>query len=240
MSRTWWPVLAGLPIVVCLAVLRLAEGLRDWTALPAPVLAGAFADALLVNALILVLGAPVMGVAAARGAASTARIAGRLGASLLLFTAVSAMLSLAGWGLAPGSLRAVATSHVTMWAGAMAFASLGTLCGRWFRHPLDGAGASLGITILLAIGILIAGPYASDLPRYLIDGALLASPLITTAAAADIDLLRTDVLYQVSPLAHVGTTYPAWYVATGVYFMFTAVCLTGVVLVSGSKSHGRR
>lgn len=159
----------------------------------------------------------------------------RLAGVVLGFVGASAMLSLAGWGLGPEAVRAVARSHITLAAGGLALGTLGAWCGVLFRDPLDAAAAGASAAVLAGTGILLAGPYAGDAPRRLIDGALLASPLVTTAAAADIDILRTDVLYRVSPLAHVNTTYPEWYVATGVYIVFTAVCLSGMVLVDRAR-----
>ena len=232
MPKAWWPVIAGLPLVVCLAVLFLAEGLRDWRALPRAVIAGVFADALLVNALVLIVAAPLAGVSIAQQTTAANRIALDLAGVMIGFVGVSALLSLAGWGLDPGPVRAVARSHITLAAGGMALGTLGAWCGLLFRDPLDGAAVSVGTAVLAGTGVLLAGPYVSDAPQRLIDGALLASPLVTTAAAADIDILRADLLYRVSPLAHVNTTYPEWYVATGVYFVFTAVCLTGMVFVN--------
>lgn len=232
MFKTWWLIVAGLPVLVCLGVLSAVAGLRDWTALPRPLLVGAFADVLLTNAALLMVAAPLAGVAVAQRTATAGRIALQLLTLVLLFVGVSAMLSMAGWGASVGAIRAAAASHLTMATGAMALASLGALLGRMFRDPLDAAACSLALGLVIAAGILLGGPIVTDAPRRLVDGALLASPLVTTAAAADIDILRTDVLYQVSPLAHVRTAYAEWYLATGVYLVFTALCLTGVKLVN--------
>lgn len=232
MSKAAWLSAPGLPALVCLGVLCAVTGLRNWSALPRPVLVGAFADVLLMNTALAIVAAPLAGVAAAGRTASAGRVAQRLVTLVLLFIGVSAALSVVGWGASSGALRAIAASHITLATGAMALASLGALLQRLFRDPLDAAASGLALALLITVGILLAGPAVTDAPRRLVDGALLASPLVTTAAAADIDILRNDVLYRVSPLAHVQTRYPEWYLATGVYLLFTALCLTGVKIAS--------
>lgn len=228
MSKAAWLTAPGLPVLVCLGVLWAVGGLRSWSALPRPVLAGAFADVLLMNTAMAIVAAPLAGVAVAGRTASAGGVARRLIALVVLFVGVSAALSSVGWGASREALRAVAASHITLATGAMALASLGALLRRLFRDPLDAGASGLALALLVSAGILLAGPAVTDAPRHLVDGALLASPLVTTAAAADIDILRNDVLYRVSPLAHVQTRYPDWYLATSVYLLFTALCLTGV------------
>lgn len=233
MPQTRWPAVIGLPFVVCVGVLWVSHGWRDWTLLPRVVIAGTFSSALLVNAFISLIAAPLVGLAIGRRVATAGEIARQLGAVTLTFAAISLALSVAAWGITPGTMRTAAAAHITLAAGAMALGSLGALCGRVFRHPLDGAAVGVSLALLLTIGTLLAGPSVTDLSHVLIDGTLLASPLVTTAAAADIDILRMDVFYQVSPLARVGTEYSEWYVATPVYLVVTAACLAGVAVMNG-------
>ena len=230
MSKAWWPAVTGLPIVVCLTVLWLTEGVRDWTSLPRPVLAGVFADALLATAAIATLAAPLAGVALARRTASTAAFGRQLGALVLTFVAMSAVLGFLGSAV-PGGIGPLLKAHAALGAGCLALGALGGFCALVFRDTLDAAAASLSVAVLLGAGVLLGGPAIGDLPRPLIDGALLASPLVTTASAAGIDILRTDVLYRVSPLAHIGSEYSEWYAASAVYLAFTAACLTSSVLM---------
>jgi len=48
-------------------------------------------------------------------------------------------------------------------------------------------------------------------------GAPVASGVVATAA--HVDLVRTDIWYQVSPLAHIGLEYPAWSTVCGWYLL---------------------
>jgi len=61
-------------------------------------------------------------------------------------------------------------------------------------------------------------------PRPVIEWALTASPLVALASVAHIDLVRTDTLYQVSPLAHLQVDLPTWPVVCGLYLAVTATC----------------
>ena len=236
MSKAWWPAVTGSPIVVCLTFLWLA-GTHDWTALFGPVIAGAFTNAFLANALLSIVAAPLAGVLIARRTGNAWVMTRRLAGMACGFAGVSLVMSILGGAPPPGNLWSVTAAHVAMAAGAMGLAAFGALCERLFRNPLDAGATSVTAAAATGVGILIAGPFTADIPRPVIDGALLASPLVTTATAAGIDILRTDVLYRVSPLAHVGTEYSEWPVATAVYFLFTVVCVAGVVLVKRRRPY---
>lgn len=223
MSRAWWPAASGLPIVVGGLVLWLLSGADPWNVLAPATLAGALTDALLINGALAVIGSSLAGVILARGWSDHLPVLGRLSGLILAFGLTSAAMSFAFGAPAPGALGTVIATHTAMIAGALAFGSFGILCGRVFRHPLDAAAVSLGAACTCTLGILVAGPFAAHAPSRVIDGALLASPLVTIATAARIDILRTDVLYRISPLAHVGTDYVAWPVATAVHVVCTAI-----------------
>ena len=152
--------------------------------------------------------------------------------AVLLFTAVSALLT---WSLAdaPGAARLTATFHATVAAVALALAVFGAFCGVAFADPLDGAACSLGLVLLAAAGLLVAGASLDGVPRPLIDLALRASPLVAMTSAARIDILRMDVLYQISPLAHVQVDYPTWYAASGWHLVLAFSCFLGLVWKCG-------
>ena len=90
---------------------------------------------------------------------------------------------------------------------ALALAAWGALCGV-FSDPLDAAAFSLIVVLVAAGGLLVAGASVADLPRRLVALALTASPLVVIASAANIDIVRMDLLYQISPLAHMQVDYP--------------------------------
>ncbi len=232
----WIPV-AALPAVTGAALLWLEAAPGDWFTLTRPALWRVAADALLLNAAVAVIAAPVLGVlAASRPKASSAgevrnsawAIAGRLGARVAGFVGGSAAVTVAGFGTTSSALSLVGTSHAILAAAALALAALGALCGRRFRDPLDAVACSAGVAGLISFGVLLAGPLVEGLPDAVINVALLASPIVATAAGAQIDLLRTETLYQLSPIAHRRFEYPAWQVATAAYLIVTMLCFVAL------------
>jgi len=81
--------------------------------------------------------------------------------------------------------------------------------------------------VVAALGVFAAGPLATDLPTGVVNAALLASPIVSAASAADIDLLRTDVLYRISPLAHGRFDYPSWYSPLVLYGTLLVISFAG-------------
>jgi hypothetical protein len=62
----------------------------------------------------------------------------------------------------------------------------------------------------------------------LIDLALAANPLITMASAAHIDVMRMDLPYQMSPLAHIQVQYLSWQAACAWYLSVAGLCFLGL------------
>jgi hypothetical protein len=229
-----WLVLAGVPAVVCMVIFAGEAGLGNWTALPQIVRFGAIVDTLLVDTVLALLGASLAGVLAATsplpgpgGPARTPSRAGRhVTATLMMatfaFVAGSAAVCAAGWGISSESLRAIAASHATLAAGALMLAAFGFWCSTVFQNPLDAVACSAVCGLLVSGGIVAAGPAMTDAPGKIVTAALISSPVVNTAAAAGVDLFRTELLYQISPLAHMTLDYPAWPLAAGLYLLVAA------------------
>jgi hypothetical protein len=190
----------------------------------------------ILEAAVLVVTAPLCGVALA-----TRRFRGSMAAAALfaLLLAVSAAWTLTSWGRSPDALRAVLVSHATLAVTGLALAALGGWFGSTFRDPLDAAAFSAGAALVAALGLFAAGPLVADLPTGIVNAALSASPIVATASAADVDLLRTDLLYRVSPLAHRRFEYPRWYSPLVWYGVLLLVSIAGIVgsLRRGASSH---
>jgi hypothetical protein len=190
----------------------------------------------ILEAAVLVVAAPLCGVALA-----TRRFRGGMAAAALfaLLLAASAAWTLTSWGRSPDALRAVLLSHATLAVTGLALAALGGWFGSTFRDPLDAAALSAGAALVAALGLFAAGPLVADLPTGIVNAALSASPIVATASAADVDLLRTDLLYRVSPLAHRRFEYPRWYSPLVWYGMLLLVSIAGIVgsLRRGASSH---
>lgn len=174
-------------------------------------------------AAILVVAAPLCGVALA-----ARRFRGVVPAAAFLIAALSASalwtIAALGWSDAGGRTL---LSHATVGVMGLALAALGGWFGSVCRDVLDAAALSVGVALLAAFGIFAAGPLAADLPTPVVNAALIASPIVSAASAADVDLLRTDLLYRISPLAHGRFDYPAWFAPLALYGTLLLISLAG-------------
>lgn len=206
---------AALPVLTAFAV-GAARG--SWR--------GVGSEALLLNAVVLTLAAPIAGVLGVR-----TRVAGgpgerpgpglRAAGALALFLAVSAAVCAASWGWSAEAGGALAASHATLATAALALASVGAVCAAVLSHELDAAAVGLTLALALSFGVLGLGPAAGDLPAPALRAALLANPLAATANAAGIDLLHSTFLYDATPLARRQIEHPPWH-ASAVAFLCVA------------------
>ncbi len=233
-----WLLALLVPVVARAAAVFVNVDPAMWWSMSASTKRGLTADALLYTVGAVVLFAPLAGVVVAVGGRVRRESEGRSGAlettwSLLvavaMLVAASAALTVFGWGQSDAdALRLVATSHATVFAVALALSGFGAVCGATFNDSLDAAGCSLSVVLVAAGGLLVAGAALANVPRALIDVALTASPFVTMASAAHIDVMRMAVPYQMSPLAHLQLQYPSWYSACGWYLALAALCFLGV------------
>jgi len=174
-------------------------------------------EALVLDTMLAVLAAPLAGVALAHRRARAPggsfrrlrAIVWRLGA---LAAAYAGGCGIADWSRpASASMpHAPAVAFVTLAAVTLTLAAVGACCGSAFSDVLDGAACALAIAVAGAAGLLMLGSIGASAPTPVIDAALLASPVFATASAANIDVLRSDLLYGLSPLARVRFDYPPW------------------------------
>ena len=175
------------------------------------------------EAAVLVVAAPLCGVALAVRRLRGAALAAAIFAAALTVSALWTILAL-GWSAAGGR---VFVSYATVGTIGFALAALGAWFGSVWRDPLDAAAFSVGLAVLAAFGIFAAGPLAADLPTPIVNAALIASPIVSAASAADVDLLRTDLLYRISPLAHGRFDYPSWFAPLAAYGTLLLISLAG-------------
>jgi hypothetical protein len=181
---------------------------------------------LLWEAAALVLIAPLAGVA----------LAGRDFRGLRGLVIVLALLG----GVSAASATVVAhvpwqtvmATHLTLGAAAIALAMLGAWCGSTLRDPLDAAACSMAVALIATCGLFSIGSLSADLPTPVVNVALLANPIVAVASAANIDLLRFEFLYQISPIAHRRFDYPTWYLAA---FCFSLVALLAAAGVARTR-----
>lgn len=208
------------PLLTHLLALGASVEPSAWLAVPPSTRWSLAADAVLFTAVFAIVFGPVVGavVGNAGGRPTTVAFAA------MSFTAASALLTL-GWRFdQAGAVDYALRSHLPLLAVTLASSAWGVLCGVWFRNPLDAAGVSLLSALLASGGLLVGGAAVGDLPQPLIAAGLAANPLVAVAAAAQIDILRTDVLYQISPLAHMQTRYPTWPGTTAAFVAVAAMC----------------
>lgn len=238
--------MASVPVwAVALAVVREVEATRQLV-LSADTMRALTADAQLYTAFIVLAAAPLAGVVTVRTAAAAgadprrgarlASIALPVVIAVLLLVAVSASVTLAATGAGNGGAGFVAASHLTLMAVALSLAALGALCASVMPHPLDAAGSSLAIVLTAAGALFAAGGWVADLPPRLLAVTIAGNPLVAMSSSAGIDIVRMDLLYKISPLAHLGVDYPPHYGTAAAYLAIAAACLTGLVLKSRSAS----
>ena len=217
---------ALLPLVPALASIAGVLEPGEWSGLTAGLVRNVTPDALLYSAVCVVVAAPVAGVAVSSNR--------RLLIATAVFCASSAALTLARLGLDADTLRFVATSHAVLASATLALAGLGAWLGAVLRDPLDAAAIAVTCAVSAAYGVLVGGAPVGELSPPMLKAALLASPVMSVASAAHVDLVRSDIWYQISPLAHVHLDYPAWATVCGSYlaagsagFFATMWCRTG-------------
>jgi len=245
-TRDLYLASALLPLAPAAASIVAAIEPGGWTGITASLVRGLTPDALLYSAACVVVAAPLAGVAvtASRRTAQshgTPHLAAgpdvrRLVAATGIFGAVSAVLTLGRLGPSIDTLSFVATSHLVLASVTLALAALGPLLGTLFRDPLDAAAVALCLTATAAYGVLVAGAPVGMMPAPVLKAALLASPIMSIASAAHVDLVRSDIWYQISPLAHVQVEYPSWGTACLSYLAVGCTALLGMAWRNG---HGR-
>jgi hypothetical protein len=209
-----------LPILTLVVSAAVNLDPAEWRLVTRMTLRGLLPDALLYSAWVVVICAPLVGVSVVStlcGKDATAPagyrgwlpgIIGRLSLSFVAavapFAGVSAALFTLAWGVDRSSVAFVTTSHAVLTASALSLMAFGGLCAVVWADVLDAAACALVGTLVVTTGVLVAGAPVADAPRALIDAALTASPIVAIASAANIDVIRMDVLYQISPLSHVG------------------------------------
>jgi hypothetical protein len=128
--------------------------------------------------------------------------------------------------------QTVMATHLTLGAAAIALAMLGAWCGSTLGDPLDAAACSMAVALIATCGLFSIGSLSADLPTPVVNVALLANPIVAVASAANIDLLRFEFLYQISPIAHRRFDYPTWYLAA---FYFSLVALLAAAGVARAR-----
>jgi hypothetical protein len=224
------PVLAPIVAVGGCWVASLLTTADAWP-LPPGVLRIAAADALLIETALLVVAAPVAGVAIARD--RSGGVLRRFAVLIGAFVATSLVAALAAAWMSGATMTYALRSHATLAAVALALTSLGAWLSTWCPDILDAGASAIGVSIALSALILVAGPATADLPQAVVDAALLASPPVAVSSAAGIDLLRSEVLYQLSPISHRRFTYPAWTTSAATYAL-VAVFFLGVARKASS------
>ena len=89
------------------------------------------------------------------------------------------------------------------------------------------------MSLIATCGLLSLGSFSGDLPTPIVNAALLANPIVAVASAANVDLLRFEFLYQVSPIVHGTFDYPTWYGAVACFSVAALIAATGA-------AHARR
>ena len=214
---------------------------RAWFA-PASEWRGLAPVGVLFSTALLLIAAPLAGVAVAARNRILAPLEGAWPATRR--TCATLLLGAVAWTAAAAGLTAVVAAaagdgvstplmaaHAVQGAAALALAFVGALAATWFREPLDAGAFSLAVAVTGSVGILGAGTLVERLPGALVEWAVAGSPLLAISSAAHIDVMRTDTVYQISPLAHVQMPVPPWPAATALYIVVAAACAVALARV---------
>lgn len=232
-----WATAALLPLIPNAAAIFVNLG-PGWTPFSASEWRALAADALLYVSAVVVIAAPLAGVltmkiehrAARRPGARIALLTMRtIAVAVLFFTATSASLTALEWGGSEGTLAFVVTSHATLAAVTFGLGAFGLYCAAMWRDTLDAAGFGLVLAVLAAGGVLVGGAGVANASPRVLQAALTASPFVAVATAAQIDVVRLETFYQISPLAHMRVDYPSWQSVCGWYLAVGLVCVVGVM-----------
>ncbi|MGE0593038.1 MAG: hypothetical protein AB7G23_07440 [Vicinamibacterales bacterium] len=230
---------AAPPAIWCAVLLEHVSSSAD--SLSRDVLGVLAVDALLGVAALLVVAAPLMGVAAVttpRGVTGTGRPVSRWRgarhavAAVAVLTGVSAALLVLAWGVGGDAGLGILRSHVTLTVAGLSLAAFGAACATWIRHPLDASLACLVVVVPVTAGVLAFGPVLEGLSPEGLERAMAASPVAMAAVTAGVDLFRVDPFYQISPVAHVTATYPDWRTACQLYLLAAIVSCGGILIGS--------
>ena len=150
-------------------------------------------------------------------------------------------LSMAGalWG--GMAFTSVLASQWVLCGFVLAIASGAVLVTRWSANVVDAAGVVYGLVAACVAGLILIGPVASAVgSNGLVQSALVVNPFVGVASALEFDLLRSEWLYRISPVARRGFQYPSPYAATAVYAFGTALFALGATRKRRPAGHGYR
>jgi hypothetical protein len=187
----------------------------------------AHSQTLLLEALVAVVVAPLLGVVVRPLRAQAAAVGA--------FIVVSFVVHVAAGQAAAGLIRSCAAAHVTMGAAVLALGGLGAACRTIFDDALDAIGATAVLGASAAFGVFLLGGLAVGIPTPLLNGLLTVNPIVAIASAAGIDIFRGAFLYQVSPIAHREFQYPAWQSAALIYGCVAAATFLATARVQRAR-----
>ncbi len=164
-------------------------------------MSAAAADTLLAETAAAIVVASLAGVGMQSGRRASVVLASLLAAGGAATLVVAGRIAMAQ----------ILVAQLPIVSATIALALVGRWCRRLFDNVLDAAATALAVTMLLAIGLLAAGPLAAALPTGLLNVLLGLNPFVAAASAAGVDLLRSEPFYRLSPIAHRQFAYPEWW-----------------------------
>lgn len=147
--------------------------------------------------------------------------------------AVIVVSGIATFGAGNADVRSLAAAQLTITVGALALVAIGAAFAAILRDVLDAAACAVALGMIVTFGVLAGGPPVGNLPTPIVNAALLASPMVAAASAANVDILRGDTLYRLSPIAHRRFEYPSWY---GAVALFGGIAVAGFALAAARRS----
>jgi hypothetical protein len=115
------------------------------------------------------------------------------------------------------TFMAIAAVLGTTASAVFALAGMAALCRNAIADPLDRIACVTLAGGAFLCGVFALGDIALSVPAPLLNLLLLLNPPVAVAAAAQVDIFHTPLLYDLSPIAHRDFQYPGWPAAAALY-----------------------
>lgn len=254
-----WPWLAGVAVgFAILDLLWLRVGLSSSLGEPES-LRGVVRAGVLAQCLLLAVVAPALGVVAGNrrrrsqellflgvwrsATVIAARAMMPLARALVLVVASGLALWPLAWLLGDGWILArLAMSQLELACMAAVFVALGLLCSTQLRSASSAAAVAYLMVLIMLAAPLAIGPAVARRPgaEGVINVALVTSPITSLAAALEFDLMRSEIVYRLSPIGQRRFRYPTSSTVLALQAGFLGLAFAGSVWSFSRQRRGRR
>lgn len=141
-----------------------------------------------------------------------------------------------------GAVARLAAAQAQLVGLAAALVAVGLLCSILLRSRSSAAAVAYLLVLTAAAGPVLIGPWIERLPdaEGLINQTLLASPITALAATLDLDVMRTERVYRLSPVGQRRFRYPAPGAVLLFYALVVSLCFAAAACSFARQRRGFR